>query len=153
MVILIRLGVVFIVFFVFFYVSFSLPPFFAFQHMQHDNINKDRDRCNTIIDRLERLSIEARDLGQELRNLQEPPSSSSSSNFRSNDHPYQIGDKVTITNSYLGNYGICGTVTTVTAKRITLTDSGGKNTHKKTNKHCFNSTTTTTATLHNDGRR
>ena len=91
------------------------------------------NRINNIIDRLEKLTIEAKDLTQELRHLQSPAAATAPPS-NTYDHPYRIGDKVIITNAYLGKKGICGTVTAISAKRVTLTDaSGRKHTRKPTN--------------------
>ena len=90
-------------------------------------------RITNIIARLEELTIETQELIQELRQLHTPTTNAHSSrpNF---DHIFVLGDKVVITNNYLGKKGTRGIVTTVTAKRVTLTDSTGrKHTRKPSN--------------------
>ena len=41
-------------------------------------------------------------------------------------HDFKIGDRVTITNSYLGKRGITGTVTAVTLSQVTIQDKNGR---------------------------
>ena len=96
-------------------------------------MSRDRDnrRISTIIDRLERLTIEAQDLTQELRQLQSPPAIPQQLPTTNYDHPYKIGDRVVITNSYLGKRGVSGTVTNTTEKRVTLTDDTGRSHTRK----------------------
>ena len=95
------------------------------------------NQISTIINRLEDLSIEVHELTQELRAIQQEdntnttplatavplPSPLPHTTF---EHPYKTGDKVIITNSYLGRKGTRGTVIKTTAKRVTIVDTQGR---------------------------
>ena len=93
------------------------------------------DQITIIINRLDELSLEVHKLTQELRSLQHgqhiQPFATTNNAVPAREpnlfeHPYKDGDKVIITNAYLGRKGTHGTVINTTAKRITLVDQQGK---------------------------
>ena len=99
-------------------------------------MTKEEDQINLIINRLENIAIETRELTQELRRLQQLPVSTVTDLplQQQNDHPFKTGDRVIITNSYLGKRGTRGVVVSTTKNIVTLRDTQGKNhTRKSTN--------------------
>ena len=87
---------------------------------------RDRDqRISTIINRLDSLALESRNLTQELRTLVEP-TEEEDEDEGTYDHSYRIGDRVVIKNTYLQQKGTVGTVTNLTKSQVILVDNTGK---------------------------
>jgi hypothetical protein len=93
-------------------------------------MNEREQRISTLINRLDALTLEANSVTRELQELtelgdQEP------------DHPYPLshGDRVIITNTYLGQKGTKGLVVRVTDKQVTLKneETGRRYTRKYNN--------------------
>ena len=96
--------------------------------------SREKSQQETIEDlanRLETLTIEAKQLTQELIRLQETATNLNISTTQENTNPYRIGDKVIITNSYLGKKGTQGTVIATTLTQVTLIDHTGRKYKRK----------------------
>lgn len=78
-------------------------------------------RVQEIIERLNALTLEANALSMELRALNQQTEAT---------NPYQVGDRVTITNNYRWKKGTKGVVVCTTATQVTLKDANG-NLHKR----------------------
>jgi len=77
----------------------------------------DRDReIEQLVNRLRNITLEATAITDRLRELQQEP----------RDRQLQIDDEVVITNNYLGQRGVTGTVRHLTAHQVTLEDSNGR---------------------------
>ena len=93
--------------------------------------NPHQEQIKDLIQKIEALTIETSQLTQELNRLQETviipynsPDTQETNTGTTNS--YHIGDRVIITNSYLGKKGTRGTVTATSAKQVTLIDRNGK---------------------------
>ena len=82
-----------------------------------------------IIDELDSLSIQANALVRRLRRArlaeQGVRSGAQAPRTETYPHGYEVGDRVVITNRYLGQKNTQGQVTHITAQRVTLVDSSG----------------------------
>jgi hypothetical protein len=84
-------------------------------------------RISDIINQLDKLTLEARTLTQELKALQEQANTVPTTEH---EHGFALGDSVVITNGYQGLRGTKGVVTKTTATQVTLQDKTGK-THRR----------------------
>lgn len=89
-------------------------------------------RIQEIIERLDSLTLEANTLTKELRTLTSAQEDEDKPEAKQKVYPagflhdFRRGDRVKITNTYKGNKGKKGTVTSVTKTQVTLIDSDGE---------------------------
>lgn len=75
---------------------------------------------NDLTEQLEELTIQYQEESRRLRQRIERLRASERNNETSRTNPYRVGDIVTITNNYQGNYGVTGVVVRVTRTRVTI---------------------------------
>jgi hypothetical protein len=90
--------------------------------------------------RIQVISQELEDLSSELNRLltlenQEENTEANTTEIDQQEHQFEIGNRIQITNSYKGQQGLLGTVTKVTAKQVSIRIDGQRRTinKKKTN--------------------
>ena len=101
-------------------------------------MNKERKQQITLlINRLESLTLEANEVTRELQTLnsQEQGGTRQTGHSTNNTPSFEIGDRVIITNRYLGQHGIQGLVLKTTKKRVTFKNETTNRTYTRAHKN------------------